>query len=172
MSDLNKTGAECADACEPTDRRSFLRDGLMTVAALTTLGVTADRLSALTLSYATGTVAGATLRYPLPSADGATVDTANKVIVARLQGSVIAFSLTCPHKQTPLVWQPESSRFYCRKHKSTFRPDGAFIQGKAERNMDRYSVRIEGREIVVDTATTIRSDTAAEAWAAARAATG
>jgi len=171
MLDLNKAAADCADACETTDRRSFLKDGLMAVAALTALGVSAERLSALTLSYATGSASGATLRYPLPAADGATVDAANKVIVARLQGAVIAFSLTCPHKQTPLVWQPENTRFYCRKHKSTFRPDGGFLQGKAERNMDRYAVRIEGAEVVVDTATAIRSDTNAAAWAAAKAQT-
>lgn len=166
------TSADCADDCESTDRRAFLREGLMAVAALTALGVSADRLGALTLSYATGRAVNETLRYPLPAADGATVDTPNKVIVARLQGSVIAFSLTCPHKQTPLVWQPENTRFYCRKHKSTFRPDGAFIQGKAERHMDRYAVRIEGGEVVVDTSATIRSDTNATAWAAAKAATG
>lgn len=172
MSELHPTGAACAGACDSHDRRAFLKDGLMAVAALTALGVTADRLSALTLTHASGRANGATLRYPLPATDGATLDTANKVIVARLQGSVIAFSLTCPHKQTVLSWQPENTRFYCRKHKSTFRPDGAFIQGKAERNMDRYAVRIEGGEVVVDTAATIRSDTNAAAWAAARVAAG
>ena len=168
MSELPPVGGPCADACESHDRRSFLKDGLMAVAALTALGVTAERLSALTLLHATGRTDGALLRYPIPAADGALVDAANKVIVARFQGSVIAFSITCPHKQTVLVWQPENSRFYCRKHKSTFRPDGAFIQGKAERNMDRYAVRIEGNEVVVDTATAIRSDTETAAWAAAK----
>lgn len=172
MSDLHPTGADCTDACQSNDRRSFLKDGLMAVAALTALGVSADRLGALTLSYGTGRAENTTVRYPLPTADGATVDAANKVILARLQGSVIAFSLTCPHKQTVLTWQPESTRFYCRKHKSTFRPDGAFIQGKAERNMDRHPVRIEGSEVVVDTAVTIRSDTDAAAWAAAKVAAG
>lgn len=149
------------------DRRSFLRDGLMAVAALTALGVTADRLEALTRTYATGARSGDELRFPIPTADGATIDAANQVIIARYQGVVHAFVLECPHRGTDVQWQGDRGRFYCPKHKSTFRPEGTFIAGKAERGLDRYPVRRDGNEVVVDTSQKIRS-TNAEAWAAAR----
>ncbi|MEX2181555.1 MAG: Rieske (2Fe-2S) protein [Gemmatimonadaceae bacterium] len=160
----------CQAACEDgTGRRAFLRDGLMALAALTALGATAARLNALTRVYATGSASGDTVRYPIPAADGATIDTANKIILVRYAGAVHAFSLECPHKKTPLEWQPGQSRFYCPKHKSTFRPEGTLIQGKATRNLDRFAVRIEDGDVLVDTATRIRSDRDAGAWADARA---
>jgi Rieske Fe-S protein len=155
-------------SCELPDRRSFLKNGLMAVAALTALGASADKLHAMTLSYATAIRDGAILRYPIPAADGATVDAANKVIVVRFQNALHAFAAECPHRGTDVEWQADRGRFYCPKHKSTFQPEGTFIAGKAERNMDRYPVRIEGAELVVDTAAFIRSDRDAAAWAAAK----
>jgi nitrite reductase/ring-hydroxylating ferredoxin subunit len=172
MAELHPSDGPCTADCESHDRRAFLKEGLMAVAALTALGATADRLGALTLRYAEGRAVGSTLRYPLPAADGATIDAANKVVIARYQGSVIAFSRRCPHRQTPLEWQAPRGRFYCPKHKSTFQPDGVLIQGKAERHMDRYPVRIEGSEVVVDTARAIRSSVDAAAWEAAEASVG
>lgn len=165
------------DACETTDagcddgngRRAFLREGLMALAALTTLGATAERLEALTKVYATGVADGELVRYPVPTADGATIDKANKVIVARYQGAIHAFALECPHRGESVEWQGDRNRFYCPKHKSTFQPEGTLIQGKAERGLDRYPITREGEEVVVDTATTIRS-TNAEAWSSARVA--
>ncbi len=136
----------------------------MAVAALAAVGVTAESLSALALSHATGRVDGALLRYPIPATDGATIDTANKVILVRYQGAIHAFDRECPHRGTSVEWQRDRGRFYCPKHKSTFQPEGTLIQGKAERNLDRYPVRIEGAEVVVDTATAIRSDRQGDAW--------
>lgn len=173
MSDRPTTHADrstdaCTDSCdEPTGRRAFLKDGLMAVAALTALGVSAGRLEALSRVYATGTVVGDLIRYPMPTADGATIDSANKVILVRYQGAVHAFDLECPHRGTDVEWQGDRGRFYCPKHKSTFQPEGTLIGGKAERGLDRYPVRLENGEVVVDTSTTIRS-TDPEAWAAAK----
>lgn len=148
-------------------RRDFLRNGLMAVAALTALGVSADRLHALERLEALGTADGDLLRYPLPTADGATIDAENEVIVARFEGRVHAFKLECPHRGNEVEWQGDRGRFYCPKHKSTFRPEGSLIGGKAERGLDRYAVRREGEEIVVDTSVVIRSDRDADAWSAA-----
>ncbi len=168
MSPFDQQESRSDDPCgSPSDRRGFLRDGLMAVAALAALGVTADRLEALTRSYATGSADGDELRYPIPSTDGATIDSANDVIVARYEGAVHAFVLECPHRGTDVEWQGDRGRFYCPKHKSTFRPEGSLIAGKAERGLDRYPVRRDGDEVVVDTSQKIRS-TNAEAWAAAR----
>lgn len=155
------------DSCDHTDdanvgcedgtgRRTFLKEGLMALAALTALGATASNLHALTRDYATGRADGATVRYPVPAADGVTIDSDNKVIIARFEGSIYAFGLECPHRGANVTWRAGQNRFYCPKHKSTFQPGGTFIEGKAERGLDRYAITREGNEVVVDTATLIR----------------
>lgn len=161
---------DCTDDCGlETDRRAFLRDGLLAVAALTAFAGGAAPLDAMARSLATGRRSGDTLSYPLPAADGATIDAQNKVVLVRYQGLVAAFALKCPHRGTEVEWQPENDRFFCPKHKSTFKPEGTLIQGKAERNMDRHPVRLEEGAVIVDKATTIKSDADAAAWAAAAA---
>ncbi len=152
-----------------TDRRGFLRDGLMAVAALTAIAGDAAPLHALTRRYATGLVAGPAISYDIPAADGATIDKPNRVILVRYQGTVHAFSLECPHKGTMVEWQGDKARFYCPKHKSTFQPEGSRIQGKAPRGLDRYAVRIEGGKVVVDTGKLIDQEKDAGGWASAGA---
>lgn len=162
-----------ADECPGTDcetgtgRRAFLRDGLMAVAALSAIAGGAAPLHALTRRYATGLRLADSITYPLPTADGATIDAANKVILVRFEGKVHAFSLECPHRKESVEWQPDNGRFFCPKHKSTFKPEGTLIQGKAERNLDRFAVRLEADKVVVDTGQMIRSDREAEAWGSA-----
>ena len=155
---------DCADTCG-TDRRGFLRDGLLAVAALTAVAGDAAPLHAMARSFATGLAAAGTVTYDIPTADGATIDRANRVILIRYQGMVYAEDLECPHKGTMLQWQPAESRFFCPKHKSTFRPEGTRIQGKSPRSLDRYAVRLEGGKVVVDTGRTIEGD--ATGWAQA-----
>ncbi|MBX3173761.1 MAG: Rieske (2Fe-2S) protein [Gemmatimonadaceae bacterium] len=162
--DLSTT--DCHD--EPTGgRRAFLRESLMAVAALAAVGVGADRLEAMQRVFLTGERVGDELRFPMPTADGATIDTANRVVIARYQGSVYAFDIECPHRGTDIEWQGENGRFFCPKHKSTFQPEGTLIGGKAERGLDRHPVRRDGDHIVVDTSVTIRS-TDPEAWGSAK----
>jgi nitrite reductase/ring-hydroxylating ferredoxin subunit len=154
--------------CDTSGRRAFLRDGLMAVAALGAVAGSAAPLHALARAYATGRTSSAgTVTYAVPATDGATIDKANKLILVRYQGLVQAFSLECPHKGTMVQWQPEQSRFYCPKHKSTFKAEGSRIQGKAPRGLDRYAVRIEGGKVVVDTGTVIDSKENAAGWSAA-----
>ena len=172
MTDSSRLDAiDCEAACEGNGgRRAFLRDGLMAVAALTAVAGNTVPLHALVRTYATGAAGrGDTLSYPLPTADGATIDARNRVILVRYLGSVHAFSLECPHRGTMVQWQPERGRFYCPKHKSTFQPEGTLIQGKAKRNLDRYAVRVEGANVVVDRAVLIKSSADANAWVAAGA---
>lgn len=155
------------DATPCEGRRDFIRIGLMAVGALATLGVTADDLSALESRFVTGIRDGAELRFPLPAADGATIDESHDLIIARVGGVAIAFVLECPHRGTNVQWQGNRSRFFCPKHRSTFQPNGARIAGRAERGMDRYAIRREGNELVVNTSTKLRSTDAA-GWAAAQ----
>ena len=159
---------DSSDCDETTGRRAFLRDGLMAVAALTAIAGVAAPLQALAREYATGRAGSTgTVSYGIPAADGATIDKANKLILVRYQGMVHAFSLECPHKGTMLQWQPEQSRFFCPKHKSTFKAEGTRIQGKAPRSLDRYAVRLEVGKVVVDTATVIDAKANTAAWSAA-----
>ena len=160
------TETGCDGGCETetaggSDRRTFLKEGLMAVAALTAVAGASVPLDAMTRGYMVGTAAGAglaTLSYPIPTADGATIDRANKVILVRYQGMVHALARECPHKGTMVDWQPEQNRLYCPKHKSTFTANGTRIQGKAPRSMDRHPIRLEGGKVVVDTATVIEGD--------------
>lgn len=148
--------------CEDgTERRTFLKEGLMALAALTALGATASHLHALTRSYATGRADGTMVRYPIPASDGVTIDSEHKVMLARYAGTIYAFGLECPHRGANVTWQAGQSRFYCPKHKSTFQPGGDFIAGKAERALDRYAIIREEDEIIVDTATLIRASAGA-----------
>ncbi|MEY4608755.1 MAG: hypothetical protein RL625_972 [Gemmatimonadota bacterium] len=140
----------------------------MAVAALTAVAGASVPLEAMTRGYVVGatsdTAAGtATVTYPIPTTDGATIDRANKVILVRYQGMVHALARECPHKGTMVDWQPEQNRLYCPKHKSTFTANGTRIQGKAPRSMDRHPMTLEGGKLVVETGTVIEGD--ASGWA-------
>lgn len=163
------------DSCESVEsdcealggRRGFIRIGLMAVAALATLGVAPHQLAALERRFATGRRVGDELRYPLPTTDGATIDEAHDLIIARVAGVAMAFVLECPHRGTNVRWQGNRNRFFCPKHRSTFQPNGTLIGGRADRGLDRYAIRREGEELVVDTSRKLRS-TDEEHWAAAQ----
>ena len=162
--------APCDDA---TGRRGFLRDGLAALAALAAIAGSATPLAALPLERlpwhtATGTRRDArTVSYPVPAADGVTIDRENEVILVRWQGGVYAFNLSCPHQRTALRWQEGDGIFRCPKHKSRYKPDGTFIDGKATRHMDRFRVRREGAAVVVELDAFVKSDEDAAGWAAA-----
>jgi nitrite reductase/ring-hydroxylating ferredoxin subunit len=165
--DRDHCESQHADCGVAGDRRDFLRVGLMAVGALATLGVTPEQLSALERRFATGRRSGAELRFAVPAADGVTIDEANAVIIARVGGVAMAFVLECPHRGTNVTWQANRNRFFCPKHRSTFQPNGALIAGRAERGLDRYAIRRDGAELVVNTASKVRSSDAA-AWTAAQ----
>lgn len=168
-------GAPAADApstcgeCPLASRREFLTDAAHSVAAaLLALGVPNTVAWGLPLrrvrSFASS---GPEHAYPIPAADGVFIDEEESLILARTQGLVFAFSLACPHQRTALRWNARDSRFQCPKHKSKYRADGTFIEGKATRGMDRFAVRREDDKVLVDVDRLYREDRDAEAWAAA-----
>jgi nitrite reductase/ring-hydroxylating ferredoxin subunit len=106
-------------------------------------------------------------RYPVPGTDGVSIDKDNEVIVARANGKVYAFALACPHQNTALRWNGDDHQFQCPKHKSRYRDDGTFIEGRATRNMDRLAIRRDGAAIVVDVDALIQEDEHPKEWAAA-----
>ncbi len=105
--------------------------------------------------------------YPLPLADGVTIDRDTQVIVVRLQQKLYAFNLACPHENTALRWKPRDGRFQCPRHESQYQPDGTFISGRATRNMDRFAVKRAGDELVVDLNRLFHSDQAPQDWSSA-----
>jgi Rieske Fe-S protein len=142
------------DACDGCvlGRRAFLRDaGLLATGALMALGVSPARAAGMPVELISSL--GGTndeKSYPIPTADGAQIDKANALIVARADGKVYVFSLACPHQNTAIRWYDKEKQFECPKHHSKYRPDGTFIEGRATRGLDRFAVRKDGETVVAD----------------------
>ena len=169
MSDLPRPAADDCDACPLATRRSFLRDTALAVAGTFVMVGAAPRAArAMTVAFARAErISGNERTYPLPVQDGATIDRDAEVIVVRYEGKVYAFALSCPHQHTALRWEPQNTRFQCPKHHSKYQPDGTFISGRATRSMDRFALRRDGANIVVDTDKLYRQDRDAGDWSAA-----
>lgn len=142
---------ECA-GCSVNNRREFLFDALRAGAlALAAIGMSPGGADAMPLRWITALESRGRMRnYPVPSADGVQIDKENEVILARVGKNVYAFLLACPHQNTALKWDAGENRFQCPKHKSRYRPDGTFIEGRATRGMDRYALKLVGSALEVD----------------------
>jgi nitrite reductase/ring-hydroxylating ferredoxin subunit len=161
--------APCAECPLAIDRRAFLRGAAFAAAAtLAALGAAPGAAFAASVkAIAPLSRSGGRRAYRLPAADSVAVDAANDVIIARWQGSVYAFSLRCPHRGTRLEWHPDETRIFCPKHKARFRADGAHDSGRSSRDLDRYGVRRQGEELIVDFDALLRADVDAAAWSLA-----
>jgi nitrite reductase/ring-hydroxylating ferredoxin subunit len=149
-------------------RRDFLREAASLVACAAALGVAPPGSFSFPVRLSAALrLVGDEAVYPIPPADGATIDRDHEVILVRYQNRVYAFSLWCPHQHTALRWQDEERRCQCPKHKSTFQLDGAFISGRATRALDRHPLRREGDTVVVDLASVLPEDKDPERWAQA-----
>jgi Rieske Fe-S protein len=157
--------SDCDGCTSESTRREFLREAVAAVVA-GGLGLVPTRALAMQLASASR-VRGSEATYPLPPADGVTIDKEREVILVRWQGMIYAFRLSCPHQRTALKWKGKDARFQCPKHKSKYQPDGTFISGKATRGMDRYDVRRTGNEIVVDLDKVYLEDKNSAGWTAA-----
>jgi Rieske Fe-S protein len=150
------------------ERRAFLRDAAArAMAAIGALGAWSARAAAFPVAFVTGAAVGADKAYPVPATDGALIDKDESVIIARFENRAYAFSLACPHQNTAIRWEANSRRFQCPKHKSRYRPDGAFIEGRATRGLDRFAVRRESDQLLVNLDALYREDKNAAEWAAA-----
>ncbi len=159
---------ECG-RCELEGRRDFLRAAASLLLTFAALGASAETAEAMTVRSGRALrVRGASVTYPIPAADGATIDKQEQVILVRFEGMVYAFNLSCPHQNTALKWLPADQRFQCPKHKSKYQPDGTFISGRATRGMDRLAIRREGETVVVDVDVMFEEDKDPAGWAAAK----
>ena len=101
-----------------------------------------------------------------PAVDGIQIDKKEQVILVRWKNEVLAFNLSCPHQNTALHWNDGDHQFQCPKHHSRYQPDGTFIDGRATRNMDRFSLTKAGNDIVVHVDVMHKSDADRSGWAA------
>lgn len=167
LPDDNMDGCAGCTLGESLKRRDFLRDALAAL-ALVIPGETFVTLSeAKNLQWVAGTGPRADKAYPFPRADGVAIDRGESVIIARFDGKVWAFSLACPHQNTAIRWDAGARRFQCPKHKSRYRPDGSFIEGRATRGLDRFAVRRDGEQLLVDFDALYREDKESAQWASA-----
>ncbi|HKH91127.1 MAG TPA: Rieske (2Fe-2S) protein [Gemmatimonadaceae bacterium] len=155
---------DCA-GCTLHNRRDFLLDALRAgAAALAAIGMAPAGADAMPLRWISAIATGAERTYPIPATDGVQIDKDNEVILARTGNSVYAFALACPHQNTALRWDGGNNRFQCPKHKSKYRPDGTFIEGRATRSMDRYAVRLVGTSVAVDVDKVYQEDSDLTQW--------
>jgi nitrite reductase/ring-hydroxylating ferredoxin subunit len=159
-----------ADDGYSAERRELLRAAAAVVASLGMLALRTRDAEGMPVRVlrAFGTRdASHDVRYPMPAADGVAIDKESSVIVARASGKVYAFSLACPHQNTALRWEADDHEFRCPKHKSRYRDDGTFIDGRATRAMDRLAVRRDGDMLVVDVDRMFKQDENPAEWASA-----
>ena len=164
--------SDCSGCPLDPERRELLRAAAGALASLGLLGFLPREAGAAPLRVIRALAASPhgrrdERRYPMPAADGVSIDKDNGVIVARVTGKVYAFSLACPHQNTALRWNADDKQFQCPKHKSRYRDDGAFIEGRATRSMDRLAVRREGAALVVEIDTLYQQDEHPKEWEAA-----
>jgi Rieske Fe-S protein len=160
---------DCGGGCELEGRRDFLRAAASLFATIAALGASPAVAEALTVRAGTALrVRGTDVTYPIPAADGATIDKQEQVILVRFQGVVYAFNLSCPHQNTALKWEAADQRFQCPKHKSRYQPDGTFISGRATRGMDRLAIRRDGETVVVNVDAMFEQDKDPAGWTAAK----
>ena len=160
-------------ACGCRDRAPARRDLLAgascaVVAALVASGVNLDAAHAFPAAKTNAAAEqGADRSYALPAGDGVSIDKDNEVILVRNANRVYAFPLACPHENTALRWRQQDQRFQCPRHESKYQPDGTFLSGRATRNMDRFAIRRDGQNVVVDRTKLFRSDQQKAEWTAA-----
>jgi nitrite reductase/ring-hydroxylating ferredoxin subunit len=163
---MPKRTTPCAASC-PIDRARFLRStALAALAGVAGAGLLADPAFAQSVgSIAPTRTQGRLLTYAVPAKEGALIDAGNGLVLARVKNTVYALSVTCPHRAvTTLEWLPDAREFHCPKHDAHFQPDGALIDGRPDRAMDRYALRRAGQSIIVDTAAALQQDTEQAAW--------
>ena len=148
-------------------RRQFLQEGGCFVLTLASLGLGTGSALALPVGTVSGAGAGTERRYPIPAADGVDIDRKASVIIVRFSGHAFAFALSCPHQNAAVKWVAKNHRFQCTKHDSEYKPDGVYVTGHATRNLDRFPVRRDGDDLVVDLSRVYHSDADAAEWVSA-----
>jgi nitrite reductase/ring-hydroxylating ferredoxin subunit len=148
-------------------RRAFLQTGGCVAAAMAACTLVPVDLRALPVHLVNSTALGAERAFPIPPADSVNIDRQTSMILVRAQGKVFAFALSCPHERAAVKWVDKAGRFQCTKHDSKYTPDGTYVSGRATRNLDRFPIRKDNTNVLVDLDRVFRSDLDAAGWNAA-----
>ncbi len=148
-----------------SSRREFLKSSAACAGAAVALcGLLPESLRALPMAMVEGTDAGADQAYPIPATDSVSVDGKHGLLLARTAGKVFAFSMTCPHERAAVRWVAKDNRFACTKHDSKYRPDGVYISGRSKRSLDRFPIRRDGSQVLVNLDLVFRFDKNPDEW--------
>lgn len=150
-------------------RRQFLHTTASCIGgAIAACAMLPADLRALPMHVIDGADTGVSERaFPIPSADSVNIDRGASMILVRAQGKVYAFALSCPHEHAAVKWVAKNARFECTKHDSKYLADGKYISGRSTRNLDRFPIRKDGTNVLVNLDVVFRADTDAQGWAAA-----
>jgi nitrite reductase/ring-hydroxylating ferredoxin subunit len=150
-------------------RRSFLCTTTCALGAVAAVALLPADLRALPVHFADGTPVGGPEEraFPIPAGDSVNIDRATSLILVRAQGKVFALSLSCPHEHAAVKWVAKNGRFACTKHDSKYLPDGKYISGRSTRNLDRFPIRKDGTNVIVNLSAVFRADLDATGWNAA-----
>jgi nitrite reductase/ring-hydroxylating ferredoxin subunit len=76
---------------------------------------------------------------------------AGRMYVVNANDYLFALSQKCPHLGCHVPYCESSGRFECPCHGSIYDLAGEYITGPAPRGMDRYEVKLDGDNVVVNT---------------------
>ena len=149
-----KHDESACEGCPLVPRRDFLRDAAVAaVGMFVALGASPAKAAAMPIEFVSALGGGKEDKsYAIPAKDGAQIDKQNETMIARWQGKVYVFAMTCPHQNTALKWSDTDTQFECPKHHSRFMPDGVYVKdsGRATRGLDRFAVRKDGNNVVAN----------------------
>lgn len=74
-----------------------------------------------------------------------------RLYVVNAKEHYFALSQKCPHLGCKIPFCESSGNFECPCHGSFFDIAGEYIRGPSPRGMDRYEMKLEGNNLVVDT---------------------
>src|SRR4051812_5642917 len=96
-----ESDAGCASA---PNRREFLHVAGCVGLTIAAFGISSTAADGLPVLLIEGVPAGSEMRYPIPVTDSVNVDRTAQLIVARSQGHVYVFALSCPHQNNVVKW--------------------------------------------------------------------
>ncbi|MDA8099662.1 MAG: ubiquinol-cytochrome c reductase iron-sulfur subunit [Nitrospiraceae bacterium] len=70
-------------------------------------------------------------------------------LVKKQDGTVRAYSPSCPHLGCGYRWFPSEQKFKCPCHASVFDINGKVLAGPAPRPLDTLDVRVDGEKVYV-----------------------
>ena len=134
-----------------TTRREFLRDGWKIGGALLAVAAGWTVYESLRPLSQTGEGGPLTLKAPGNYADGtATYVVEGQLFITNAKGNLFALSQKCPHLGCRVPFCESSGRFECPCHGSKFDIGGEWIEGPAPRGLDRYDLKLDNGNLVVD----------------------